>query len=66
MHLASSHLLSNYKLRRQFVRHLKSDDHLNYWADEVLEDVVGIPDILNEKLADLRVATVLARVKKQL
>lgn len=55
--------INSYKQRRQFVRQLKANDNLNYWPDETFEELAGIPDILNERLADSRVAAVLARVK---
>jgi hypothetical protein len=61
--MPSLQLLQKHQDRRRFVRQLKTDDHLDYWSDEVLEEISGIPDILNEKLADSRVAAVLARVK---
>lgn len=59
--MTSFHLVSNIKQRRQFVQQLKAND--NGWPDEVFEDIVGIPDVLNEKLANARANAILARVK---
>lgn len=55
--------LKEYKQRRRFVRQLKSDDRVNYWPNEIFEEIVGMPDILNEKLADARASQVLARIR---
>jgi hypothetical protein len=58
--MASSLITNSHKRKRLSVR---THSDVDPWPARIFEDLVGIPDVLNEKLADARVNAIKARVK---